>query len=291
LAACLLLAGEASAATSEFHVIGLGALTDGRLVVLDRDRGLLLVSLKDHSMRALPVDFGLQSPMDLATVQAATDQILVTVRLRSASSRQGRLLRYDSSGRLSGQWLAAVGEELSGVTVEAGGRFAYVTSFRQPVVYRFDLSRPGAMASRLALLRGADSLGSIAVDVKGRRLFVADAYGSAVRKLALDSSRTEVIVDEVGEPYALAYDQTAQRLYIADAEASRVLGVDLADTVPKARPFAAAKGLGEPHALALGSDGTLWAADYRTAALFQFSRTGALLQSFRPTLVEPPARR
>ena len=109
----------------------------------------------------------------------------------------------------------------------------------------------------------------------------ADAFDSTLHEVQLDGSGSTKFVDSVGEPYALAVD-AADRLFVADSDNDRILVVDLAATKPKARPFATAKGLDDPHCLAVAADGSVWTSDYDHTELFHFSATGALIESFTP---------
>jgi len=281
------------AATAPANVIGLAALSDGRLALLDRERGLFLADPRDQTMRTLVPSFGLHSPMDVISRRTPTgEQLFVTVHLRSSSttSARGRLQRYGLDGKLGAEWLANAGEELSGVQVSADGRTAYLANARQPVVHRLDISRSRSLPARLALVRDGEAFGALALDAKRQRLLVADAYQGAVYQVRLDGTRSSLLFADLGEPYALAVDAAGDRLLIADADDARVLVADLASTA-KPRVFATVKGLERPHALAVAADGSVWVADHRTATLFQLSRTGSLLRSFRPKVVQPAARR
>jgi hypothetical protein len=296
VAAVLLAAGAACLpAATDSRVVGLAALSDGRLVLLDGRRGLHVVDPRTRTMRNLAINFGLSVPWDIATHRTSGgDQIFVTTRLRSSTTQgvvYGRLQRFDVAGKLTGEWLAGPALALSGIVITADGRTAYLTGGQTPEVFRLDLSRTKSTPTLVTVLRRAETLGALVLDSRRRRLLAADSYLGTVNVVHLEGSRSAVFLEGFGEPTALAIDAGGDRLFVADAGEDRIFVVDLTAEKPKPRSLAVVKGLDDPHSLAVGADGSVWVASYRTPTLFRLAASGNLVESFEPRLIGAPARR
>ena len=276
----------------EPRVVALATTGNGQLFLLEGTSGLYAVDTKAQTLRRLPLRFSPYIAADLG-VTPAGDQILVSLFLQGSNTLLTRLRRYTLDGKMTGEWSYAPSNSVlwSGAAVDPEGRIAYITNGRRPEVYRVDLTRSGSTSIRWTSVRGAEAVGAIAMDAQRKRLLVADPIGGVLFQVKLDGSSSSM-VRGLEEPDALALDAASDRLFVADAETGQVLVVNLAEAVPRARPFSGPiKGLEEPHALALGRDGTVWVADHRSFTLFQLSSSGALLTTIRPKLVTAPARR
>ena len=286
LAVCLLLLQPlpVSAKGPDISPIALATLGSGDLLVLDSRRGLFLIGPGSGQVRALVSGFGAFGAADMATSSSNQgDIILVSMGVPQPNGMLARVVRYNRAGKSTGEWgwlgLGSEPVQPGGLAIDAQRSVAYVVNSRRPSVYRFDLNRPGSRPAEFATVRGAKNLGPMVLDAKRSRLLVGDPFLGTVYGVDLTNGRSQLLLRELGEPYALLIDTAGDRLFIADASGERILVVGLSDKTPAATTFSKLSKFSDPHALAFGADGNLWVGDEDEETLWLLSPKGALLRT------------
>jgi sugar lactone lactonase YvrE len=166
--------------------------------------------------------------------------------------------------------------------VAVDGSVVYVADIGLGVVHRLDLD-----ARAYAALRGdpADQL-RVPIDVcigPNGVVYVVDRERAAIEVFAADGAwRRTVRVDEIAAPVACAWDDVAQRLWIADIAAHALFAIDAQGALVETR---GQRGGGPaefnfPRALALRADGALIVADAMNFRVQVLERDGRLLTAF-----------
>jgi DNA-binding beta-propeller fold protein YncE len=285
----------------------LASLSNGQIVLLDQgggffqEGGLFLVDPPPAGTMRRLANFAPFYAIDLTVFSAegGQDQIFVTSantlrptfflrrleRFKLVGDGSDRYIRWPSNGGLS-LW--------AGVAINQDGKTAYIATSQREILKAYigttsnEKDGKAKSATRFELLQKvqrADTLGPMVFDAKRRRLLVADPIQGTIFSVEVGRSDSSILVKQVGEPYALALDAVADRLYVADAEGGQVLAVDLADSAPEAKVFTHIIGMEQPHGLAIGRNGSLWVGGHGTLTLYHVSNSGALLETFRPKLI------
>lgn len=213
--------------------------------------------------------------------------LYVTMVLRgdSRGPRFSRVRRWNSAGRVSGEWFVRQGGVLASVAVDSARQVAYGSDIRTGDIYRFSLNS-GAAFTSIARIRDAGSIGPMVFDAARRRLLLADIQKGRIYAVTPDDGKWSVLLDSgvIIKPLALAFDATTGRLYIADGAKRKIWVGDATGAKLKVVQFTQ-EAFGEPSGVAvLRTTGgvSIWVADRGNSALLQFNEAGQKINRVKP---------
>jgi DNA-binding beta-propeller fold protein YncE len=274
---CSILLGAKVLSTVEPAAIA--TLSSGEVLVLDSVQGVVKISERGRSQ--VVRGFEAFQGADLATAPSdGGESVFVTLQIRFKSDVPfSRLCRWTVAGKRTGEWLLGNGAGiLAGVAVDPRQQIAYCSDVRSKTIYKLNLNKPGAKFEPISRINGTP--GALILDAKRRRLLVADVETGKILAVGIDSGQVDTLLDKgsIVEPVALAFDESRDRLYIADAAKRRVWFGNAAADRLKIEQFAKSQGFSEPVGLAVGRDGTLWVADRGSRLLLLLTPDGASRQ-------------
>jgi sugar lactone lactonase YvrE len=252
----------------------ISTLSSGQIVVADLHRRLLIIDPQSRKMQDLPLPF---TPTDIAAGGRAEENLIFTV-LHGSRPALSAVVQYSTAGRELRRW-AVPGGDPAGVAFDYPRRRVYVAALPASVYY-IDLNDAGGLAKYIAEVPDAHGLGALIVDAGGDQIYVASPFDGKVFGLSVSARKSSVIIDNLGEPSALAVGRSGPVLYVADRTKHSVLAVRLDMKSPRLSTFWSSKQLRMPDGLALDSTNTLWVADGESNALFAISPAGQLIAKF-----------
>ncbi|MCB1035741.1 MAG: SMP-30/gluconolactonase/LRE family protein [Acidobacteria bacterium] len=258
----------------------MAALASGELVVLEGKGGLVKVSPATGRLEILVEQFRPYLAMGVETgLPGARGEILVGMRLIPAGGLGfSRLVLYSEKGSELASWQLSSPGFLTGMASDPERGILYLADAKSSEILGLPLEDPSAPPALRVRLRGVGSVGGLAFDAAGSRLFVADPIKGNLFVIEGSSARGKRIGSRLGEPAALAIDQQTHRLYVADPAGRRLWVVDLESEELTPQLFSQAEELQSPVGLAATPDGTLWVSDSAANALFAVDRDGVIVR-------------
>jgi hypothetical protein len=264
----LLASVAAGAQPGEIHPLELDVLADGRLALLDRDRGPVLVDPERRSafffLRHLS---GFQA-VGLATRDEPGRERLYVALLREMSgSNLIRIVAYDLQGKARQEWQFFSSLSLAGLSGDfERNRLLFVEPLKASV-YALDLNRKEPTPDLVARVFGAARLSDVVS--QGDRLLVADPARGRVMSVQPDGSVRQV-AKGIGMPVSLKRVPQTDRVLVLDALDGRVLSLsgDTKTVLGSLSDWEA------PAALGVGTGGQVWVADPRRKTLTRFTPAG-----------------
>lgn len=257
---------------SPLNPVALEVLSDGRLVVLDRFQGPLVLGAGESTYRPLLPDLKRYVPMGMAVLRGEDTDVLYVAMARPVGRElHVRVVAYRPSGEVVATWAFYGLQSLVGMTADFEQRRLLFVERSGRDVYALDLDRPGATPDRVTRIMEATQLsGAVAV---GDHLLVADPSRSRLFATG-PQGRAREVARGVGMPIALEAIPGTDQVLVLDVLQGRVLRVD-GDSV---RELAALDSWKAPVDLALDPDGRIWVADAWDGSLSLLSPDGAVLR-------------
>ena len=173
-----------------------------------------------------------------------------------------------------------LGHIFGGIVVDGANQIIYLGSANSGDISTLsvaDQTSPKVTAH----VTGASTIGPLALDLEGQRLFAADTGAGSIYVVDLARHNSRLLVSGLGEPAALSYEPSQHKLYIADAARHRVSQVSVEATSPKVSDFSAVPELREPRGVAVGPNHAVWVADYGAGTVLQLSAAGRVVSTVR----------
>ena len=294
VAALLVLVPIVASAGSDWAPIALGFISPGKLIVLSEDGQLWSVSTQSGKVPKMRIG-QISTELTATDLGVASDgdwsRIIITSSLTTSSPGRTFLDEYSAPGRKVRTTSGPPNGYFSGVAIDSAKKLAYVVNASESSIESVRLTSnaqplPNAQLTRVSKIRenvGKETitLGPLALDSRGQRLFVADSFNGKVYQVSLTTNNVDVFADGLGEPRALIVDAQTRRLLVADAARKAVWSFPLDGRTPHprpTRPFCPAMRLMEPSALAIDQNGDVWTGDPRLNALFRCNSNGTFLE-------------
>jgi hypothetical protein len=187
--------------------------------------------------------------------------------------------QYSPDGQIQHTWTFLF--PMTGLDVDLTSNIVYFARGNAPQVYELNLQSPNAKLVFAGEVAGAKHLGSLALDVSRKRLFLADDEGGGVFEFDLLSHKSHIVSSDFGCPQAIELSADAGSLYVADSSRKKIYLLDLKQPKPVQKVFATSPDFRTPAGLAFLDDGRLAVADEDAGAIFVFSKAGVIQSVFR----------
>ncbi len=265
----VLIVGSLSA---EIRPIALSSVADDKLVGLDSSSALIFIDLRSRALQLVPIP-GFFQVLDL-TAAGQPEENLIFVLTRGKGTQLSPIYQLTPQGKVVRQWIVPIAYP-SGVVLDYSRRFLYVSTLQDFSIYRIDLNDPKAWRPHyLTQVRGATRLGTLALDIAGNRLFVADVFSGKIYAISLTTLASSQFAANLGEPAALAIAPDGRTLYVADRAHRCIWAVRLNQPAPTPTLFWSSDDLREPLGIAVDASGTVWVADKSAKTIFEVARNG-----------------
>lgn len=261
--------------------VGLAALSNNELAVLDRNNQVALFATRPGARRVTEIcSFpAAHRVLDIATSTLGNEEALL-ITVYWARARRTFVERVSPRAGSVPEVIARFSGMCAGITFDRSNKVAYVVNTLTSDVYSFRSGRGGeAKPQYITAVTGAKQCGPIAVDSKSGRLFIGDPVQGVIFSLDLKTKKARVFARYVGEPRALVADGQGRTLYVADASNRRIIVLPLHGVVPLHPRSWQDKSLREPAGLAMDQGGHLWVADEGTGTLHRLSNNGQVIQT------------
>jgi hypothetical protein len=223
--------------------------------------------------------------LDILSTKLWINQELVFVTAYGLTTEDSRprLIQYSATGELQCEWILP--EVSAGLDVDRDNHVVYLSGSSTGTIYGLKLLKDTCYGSQqlkpVTQIKAARRLGPIVIDPTRRLAFVADILKGAVFRLDLDRGGALEIVDSLGQPAALLYNDSQNLMYLADAAGRRIFRIDV-DRLPVPRPILISKdpALQEPSSLAFAADGKLLVGDRRAKVIFTLNLSGQIQSQF-----------
>ena len=257
-----------------FGPVALVHNASGDLYVLDRDGRVFIVDGKGE----IAVRSAIRIPRELQVMDMVAaeldghDYAFVSARQGSQSIVQQFSI---PDGKIVRSWSLLV--RCAGLGLDSEFRRVYISCIQPNRVYRIDLTTNKIMLVEDIQDAGYGQsavLGPVLVDEERQKLYVADMFNGVLYELDITRRFYRRILENLGQPSALAFNSDKRVIYIADGN-GRILsfrpGVNQQRSiVSKQREFRT------PTGVTVAADRTLWVADADAHALFQLSDEGSI---------------
>lgn len=266
--------------------VAMGALPSGLLPVLDSGGKLLLLDSGKGVIVPIKETLGNFTPIDLASARLGSQELIFvivywTLSAQSSQAGEGLLVQYSLQGEEMRSW-HSLDHTFSGLAIDTASQLIYLSDARNGAISVVNVAQTStSQPNFVARIPGASRLGALAFDADGHRLFASDIEDGKVYIIDVTNRKSRVIAAGLGEPAALAYETTQDKLYIADASKHCVWQVPVSAATPKPSIFSSAPELRQPRGIAIGPGHTVWVADYGAGAIFSLSSTGHIDRTVR----------
>jgi DNA-binding beta-propeller fold protein YncE len=226
-------------------------------------------SLQEYRKVSLPHEL---TPADM-TFAATGGQ--GSVLIAATDSGRGVVVNFSLDGRSLRTW--SFRNICSGIDFGPTTQSAYVATSDSNELYRLDLK--GGKVTFVTRIEDATKLGPVAFDEVGQEIYVADVASGKIYQYSIATKTSKVLLTGLSAPTALAFDQEANRLFVADPGRGGIFTVDTRSNKPVATELASSS-LKSPSGITLISNGRVAVADYSANRAVVFSKSGELLFRF-----------
>jgi DNA-binding beta-propeller fold protein YncE len=247
-------------------------------VALDAVGRIVRISRRGSIEMAIELAYSYE-PLDIAAgVIDGHEIIIVSLFLKDTSVEFSRLAIYRDGKPVRTLSLPGPGW-YSGLALDPSTKTLYMTNTNSSEVFKLSLVEAALKKSYVVSVPGK-VIGPVAVDSVRQRLFTADVARGTLYTTTLANRKVQVLAKVDGEPAALTFEPSSERLYVVDAAGSRIWLLELKSNPVAPKLFAAGQGLNDPRGIAVDASGNLYVANKGSGTILAFDKSGKLFMRY-----------